>query len=99
MPAHIVASIRITDRTEYDKYQAGFMDIFAKYRGELLGVSGAPQVIEGAWPFTRAVLLRFPDDAEARRWYESPEYQKLSQHRWNGSTGTVIGFEGFPTTA
>ena len=84
MPVYIVASIRITDRTEYDKYQAGFMDIFAKYRGELLGVSDAPQVIEGEWPFTRAVLLRFPDDAEARRWYESPEYQKLSQHRWNG---------------
>ena len=97
MPVYIVASIRITDRTEYDKYQAGFMDIFAKYRGELLGVSDAPQVIEGEWPFTRAVLLRFPDEVEARRWYESPEYQKLSQHRWNGSTGTVIGFEGFPT--
>ena len=99
MPVYIVASIRITDRTEDDKYQAGFMDIFAKYRGELLGVSDAPQVIEGEWPFTRAVLLRFPDDAEARRWYESPEYQKLSQHRWNGSTGTVIGFEGFPTSS
>ena len=99
MPVYIVASIRITDSTEYDKYQAGFMDIFAKYRGELLGVSDAPQVIEGEWPFTRAVLLRFPDDAEARRWYESPEYQKLSQHRWNGSTGTVIGFEGFPTSS
>lgn len=99
MPVYIVASIRITDRTEYDKYQAGFMDIFTKYRGELLGVSDAPQVIEGEWPFTRAVLLRFPDDAEARRWYESPEYQNLSQHRWNGSIGTVIGFEGFPTSS
>ena len=97
MPVYIVASIRITDRAEYDKYQAGFMEIFAKYRGELLGVSDAPQVLEGEWPFTRAVLLRFPDEAEARRWYESPEYQELSRHRWNGSTGTVIGFEGFPT--
>lgn len=97
MPVYIVANIRITDRTEYDQYQAGFMEIFAKYRGELLAVSDAPEVIEGEWPFTRAVLLRFPDQAEARRWYESPEYQKLSRHRWNGSTGTVIGFEGFPT--
>ncbi|MBY0280311.1 DUF1330 domain-containing protein [Candidatus Binatia bacterium] len=96
MPVYIVANIRITDRTEYDQYQAGFLEIFAKYRGELLAVSDAPEVIEGEWPFTRAVLLRFPDRDEARRWYESPEYQKLSQHRWNGSTGTVIGFEGFP---
>ena len=99
MPVYIVASIRITDRTEYDKYQAGFMDIFAKYRGELLGVSDSPTVLEGEWPFTRAVLLRFPDEAEARRWYSSPEYRKLSEHRWNASTGTVIAFEGFPTSA
>jgi len=49
-------------------------------------------VIEGEWPFTRAVLLRFPDEEEARRWYQSPEYQALSQHRWNASTGTVIAF-------
>lgn len=99
MPVYIVASIRITDPAEYDKYQAGFLDIFAKYRGELLGVSDAPTVLEGEWPFTRAVVLRFPDEAEARRWYESPEYRELSKHRWNASTGTVIAFEGFPTSS
>ena len=101
MPVYIVASIRITDRSEYDKYQAGFMDIFVKYSGELLAVSDAPnvEVIEGDWPFTRADLLRFPDEAEARRWYQSPEYRELSKHRWSASTGTVIAFEGFPTSA
>lgn len=98
MPVYIVASIRIEDAEEYGRYQSGFLDVFARYRGELLAVSDAPQVIEGEWPYTRAVLLRFPDEAEARRWYESPEYQALSQHRWRASTGTVIAFEGFPTT-
>jgi uncharacterized protein (DUF1330 family) len=96
MSVYIVATIKITDPEEYGRYQAGFMDIFVKYRGELLAVSDAPQVIEGEWPFTRAVLLRFPDDAEARRWYESPEYRELSKHRWAASTGTVIAFEGLP---
>jgi uncharacterized protein (DUF1330 family) len=95
MPFYIVANIRITDRAGCEKYQAGFMDIFAKYRGELLAVSDTPDVIEGEWPYTRAVLLRFPDQDEARRWYESPEYRKLSEHRWNASTGTIISFEGF----
>lgn len=99
MPFYIVANIRITDRAGYEKYQAGFMDIFAKYRGELLAVSDAPNVIEGEWPYTRAVLLRFPDQDEARRWYESPEYRKLSEHRWNASTGTIISFEGFPAAS
>lgn len=97
MPVYIVASIAIGDPAEYQIYQDGFLEIFARYKGELLGVSDEPQVIEGEWPFTRAVLLRFPDEAEARRWYQSPEYQELSKHRWKASTGTVIAFEGFPS--
>jgi uncharacterized protein (DUF1330 family) len=91
---YIVASIAVKDWDEYGKYQDGFLDIFAKYKGELLAVSDEPRVMEGEWPFTRAVIIRFPDEAEARRWYASPEYQALSEYRWRGSTGTVIALEG-----
>jgi uncharacterized protein (DUF1330 family) len=94
MSVYIVASIAVKDWDEYGKYQDGFLDIFANYNGELLAVSDEPRVMEGEWPFTRAVIIRFPDEAEARRWYASPEYQALSEHRWRGSTGTVIAFEG-----
>jgi uncharacterized protein (DUF1330 family) len=94
MSVYIVASIAVEDWDEYNKYQDGFLDVFAKYKGELLAVSDTPQVIEGQWPYTRAVILRFPDEAEARRWYESPEYQAIAQHRWRASKGTVIAFEG-----
>ena len=61
MPVYIVASIAIEDREEYRKYQDGFLEIFSRYKGELLAVSDSPRVIEGEWPFTRAVILRFPD--------------------------------------
>jgi uncharacterized protein (DUF1330 family) len=94
MSVYIVASIAVQDWNEYGKYQDGFLDIFAKYKGELLAVSDTPRVIEGEWPYTRAVVIRFPDEAEARRWYESPEYQALSQHRWRASKGSIIIFEG-----
>lgn len=94
MSVYIVASIAVEDWESYGKYQEGFLEVFAKYKGELLAVSDAPQVVEGEWPYTRAVVIRFPDEAEARRWYESPEYQAIAQHRWRGSKGTVIVFEG-----
>lgn len=94
MSVYIVASIAVQDWEEYGRYQAGFLDIFAKYRGELLAVSDEPRVIEGDWPYTRAVIIRFPDADEARRWYESPEYQAIAQHRWRGSKGTVIIMNG-----
>src|SRR5262249_15612240 len=34
MSVYIVASIKVEDWTEYGKYQAGFLDVFAKYKGE-----------------------------------------------------------------
>ncbi|MBM4265893.1 MAG: DUF1330 domain-containing protein [Deltaproteobacteria bacterium] len=96
MSVYIVASIAVEDWEEYAKYQAGFLDVFARYNGELLAVSDEPRVIEGEWPFTRAVVLRFPSEEDARLWYESPEYQAIAQHRWRASKGTVIGFEALP---
>ena len=95
MSVYIVAHIKIENREEYARYEAGFLEIFAKYEGELLAVSDEPQVIEGEWPYTRAVILRFPDADEARRWYESPEYQALAKHRWEASEGTIVSLAGF----
>jgi uncharacterized protein (DUF1330 family) len=94
MPVYVVAEIAIADRAEYARYEAGFLPIWQKYRGELLAVEEQPTVIEGAWPHTRTVLVRFPDAAEAERWYRSPEYQALAQHRWNASRANIAVLNG-----
>ncbi len=96
MPVYIMASIAIEDPEEYGKYQDGFLEVFEKYQGQLLAVSDEPEVVEGDWPFTRAVLLRFPDEAEARRWYESTEYQAIAQHRFRASTSSIVAVQGLP---
>lgn len=90
MPVYVVAQITITDRTRYDAYQAGFPEVFAKYRGELLAVDESPRVVEGEWPYTRTVLIKFPDDAEAERWYSSPEYQAIAKHRHAGGRTNAV---------
>jgi len=94
MPVYIVAEVTIDDRAEYARYEAGFMEIFQRYRGELLAVDEAPRVIEGDWKHTRTVLLRFPDQTEAERWYRSPEYQAIAQHRWRASRANVALLAG-----
>ena len=94
MSVYIVANIKVEDWSEYEKYQAGFMEIFERYKGELLVVADEPQVVEGDWPYTRVVVIRFPSADEASRWYQSPEYQALSQHRWRGSKGAIVIAEG-----
>lgn len=94
MPVYVIAQIEIHDRAEYDKYSAGFMPVFAQFAGELLVVSEAPAVIEGAWPYTRTVVIKFPSADEARRWYESPAYQEISRHRRAGGTTNAVVVEG-----
>jgi uncharacterized protein (DUF1330 family) len=93
---YVIAQISIHDRAEYSKYEAGFPGVFAKFNGELLVVSENPLVVEGSWPCTRTVLIRFPSAEEARRWYASPEYQAIAQHRFRASKGNAVIVEGLP---
>ena len=95
MSVYVIAQISIHDRDEYRRYEAGFMDVFAQFAGELLAVSEDPAVVEGQWPCTRTVLMRFPSAEEARRWYSSPEYQAIAQHRFRASTGNAVLVEQF----
>jgi uncharacterized protein (DUF1330 family) len=95
MAVYIIAQIDIHDRGEYDKYSDGFLDVFARFNGEVLVVSENPIVVEGEWPYTRTVVLRFPSAEEAQRWYGSPEYQAIAQHRFRASKGNAVIVEEF----
>jgi len=95
MSYYIVANIKIEDTEEYAKYQEGFLEVFEQYKGEVLVVSDEPQIVEGDWPYTRVVVLRFPSQEEALAWYSSPGYQAIMTHRVNASTGAIVSAPGF----
>jgi uncharacterized protein (DUF1330 family) len=95
MAVYIIAQINIRDRAEYDKYSDGFLAVFSRYGGELLVVSENPVVVEGEWPYTRTVVIRFPSAEEAQRWYSSPEYQKIAEHRFRASTANAVIVEEY----
>jgi uncharacterized protein (DUF1330 family) len=95
MSAYIIALIEINDRDEYEKYREGFHEIFAKYNGELLVVEEAPTTLEGEWSYTRTVVIRFSDEEEAKRWYESDQYQALAQHRFRAAKTNLILAKGW----
>lgn len=81
MSCYFIALIRIRDEAEYQKYLDGADAVFTKYKGRYLAVDDSPETLEGAWEGGRAVLIEFPDEAELKRWYLSPEYQGLLRHR------------------
>ena len=94
MSVYILAKIDITDRQVYAKYEEGFMAIFKRYGGRLLSVDEDPTVLEGTWPETRTVMAEFKDKESAMKWYQSPEYQELLQHRLQASSADIIVVQG-----
>lgn len=58
---------------------------------------GQLDVLEG--PSAEGVaILRFPDMAAARAWYESPAYQQARQHRLKGGEYRMLLVEGSDVT-
>lgn len=94
MSVYAVALIHIHDRDGYRTYEQGFMDIFARYEGKLLAVDESPTVMEGEWPWTRTVLLEFPDQTKLDAWYQSKEYQALARHRFEASEASIAVIAG-----
>ena len=91
---YLIAQIEITDRDTYAKYEAGFMEIFQRYKGKILSVDENIGVLEGDWPFTRTVLFEFPSREDALNWYNSEEYQLLAKHRFSASESNIIIVSG-----
>lgn len=89
-----MALINIHDTELYQAYLSGFDAVFKNYRGEVVAVEDHPRVLEGEWPAARTVLIRFPDELELRRWYESPEYQAIARHRQRASVAAVAAITG-----
>ena len=90
MTVYIISRLTIHDRTEYDKYESQFEEVFVKFSGKLLSVDEDPLVLAGEWEATRSVLIEFPSKEAALIWMQSDEYQRISKHRNAGSTLSSI---------
>jgi len=58
-----------------------------------LAFYGDFEVLEGS-PVEGVVMLRFPDMAAARAWYNSPAYQAAREQRFKGAEYRVVLVEG-----
>ncbi|MCW5548421.1 MAG: DUF1330 domain-containing protein [Opitutaceae bacterium] len=94
MSVYAIALIRIQDRAKYSAYERRFMEVFARFEGEVLAVDDAPRVLEGDWPGERTVLLRFPDEAALRRWYDSEAYREIVRDRMVAASADIAIVSG-----
>lgn len=76
-----MASIRIHDPLEYQKYLDRAGEIFSRYKGRYLAVDKDPEVLEGKWNYSRAVLIHFDCKSDFEAWYHSDDYQEILRYR------------------
>ena len=95
MPVYTIAQLKFTDEAAYRRYQAAFPAVFARFDAAVLIADEAPRVLEGDWPFGKIVVLRFPDEAEAARFAQDPDYAAISRDRRAGADCVIIQARGF----
>ncbi len=84
---------RITDQAEMDQYNVKAGASIPGHDLTPLAFYGAHEAWEGA-ASDGLVILKFPDMAAARGWYDSPAYQEAKVHRLAGADYRVLVTEG-----
>ena len=94
MPAYVIAEVNVTHPEGYKAYTALVPATIEQYGGKFLVRGGKAQVLEGDWPEVRRVVIEFPSAEAARKWWDSPEYEKPKALRRANSEGRLILLEG-----
>jgi uncharacterized protein (DUF1330 family) len=94
MSAYFVVELEITNSAAMEPYRAAVGATIEQYGGRFLARAGATELIEGGPEPKRIVILEFADKAAFKRWYDSPEYQKILPGRLGNSTGRAFIVEG-----
>jgi len=94
MTAYVVAEIEILNPAGYKEYTTTVPATIAKYGGRFLVRGGTAEVLEGDWPERRRVIIEFPSLDAAKRWWNSPDYQKPKAMRRANSNGRLLLLDG-----
>ncbi|MFC6885807.1 MULTISPECIES: DUF1330 domain-containing protein [Actinomadura] len=96
MTAYVIAHLQdAAPHPEIAEYIERLPGTFAAYGGRYLVHGTRHEVKEGGWP-GHVVMIGFPGIAEARAWWDSPEYREIAPLRSRHIEGDIILVEGVP---
>jgi uncharacterized protein (DUF1330 family) len=85
MSAYVLVSVEVTDPDAYREYTAQTPGTVERYGGRFVVRGGQYETLEGDWSPQRIVVLEFPSVEQAKRWYNSTEYQRILPIRQRNS--------------
>jgi len=98
MSAYVVVQIAIEDPLAYEQYKVLAPPSIAAYGGRYVVRGGRSEVLEGGWQPPRLVILEFPTPAQARAWWNSPEYAPAKALRQRCAQTEMLLIEGSAST-
>lgn len=94
MAAYLIADIEVFDAPGYEEYRQAIPASLAAHGGRYLARGGGTEVLEGDWHPRRAVIVEFASAAALKRWYNSPECQRLKTIRQRTAKSRLVMIEG-----
>jgi len=91
---YIIAQAAVTDALQYEGYKKLAQVAVEKYGGRYVVRGGATHLLEGDWHPPRLVILEFDTVDQARRFYDSPEYEAAKRARAEAATMRMLLVEG-----
>ncbi|MBN1631180.1 MAG: DUF1330 domain-containing protein [Thermoleophilia bacterium] len=94
MACYFMARIQVHDHESYRRYLRGTRPLLERFGARVLAADEGVTVLEGEWPADRTILIEFADEQTAKKWYASPEYQAIAEHRRGAATGDAVLVRG-----
>ena len=95
MAAYVIVEVDVTDSALFQEYAKGVPATIAAHGGKYIVRGGAVETKEGGWAPKRVVVLEFPSMAQARKWYDSPDYKPLLAIRLKAANAKLILVDGY----
>ena len=94
MPAYVIANAEVSDPGPYEAYKTGAAAAITQHGGRYIVRGGHSEVVEGAFPGSRFVVIEFRDRAAANAFVTSAEYTAAKAHRQDAATMNMVIVEG-----
>ena len=94
MPAYVVTEIEVIDTERYEAYKQMVAPSIAAYGGKFLVRGGATETLEGTWSPRRLVIVEFSSTAQAKAWWDSPQYAEAKALRQATARTEMVVAEG-----
>ena len=94
MSADVTSDVEILDDGLIKECRHLAQKSIARYGGRYLARGGRVEPVEGGWTPKAIIIVEFPDMAQAKAWYQSPDYAEALKVRAGALTRRLIFVDG-----